>query len=165
MLLILYRGYRFFIITHTKLVNKTDRRRLHKIDILYTLLHGISDYNINRLQRIQNSVACIVTHTRKYDHITPILQKLHWLPVRECIHFKILLITYKSINDMAPDYLCELISIRKSSRKLKSSSQILLQVPVSRLKSYGDCAFSVVAPHFVEQVAGRYQKCVISRKF
>jgi len=43
---------------------------------------------------------------------------------------------------MAPEYLCELVSIRKSSRKL---SQILLQVPVSRLKSYGDCAFSVAA--------------------
>jgi len=57
-----------------------------------------------------------------------------------------MLITYKSINDMAPEYLCELVSIRKSSRKLMSSSQILLQVPVSRLKSYGDCAFSVAAP-------------------
>ena len=46
---------------------------------------------------------------------------------------------------MVPEYLCELVSIRKSSRKLRSSSQILLQVPVSRLKSYVDCAFSVAA--------------------
>ena len=118
-----------------------------RIDYCNSLLYGISDYNINRLQRIQNSAARIVTNTRKYDHITPILQKLHWLPVRQRIHFKILLITYKSINDMAPEYLCELVSIRKSSRKLRSSSQILLQVPVSRLKSYGDCAFSVAAPN------------------
>jgi len=44
---------------------------------------------------------------------------------------------------MVPEYLCELVSIRKSSRKLRSSSQIQLQMPVSRLKSYGDCAFSV----------------------
>jgi len=47
---------------------------------------------------------------------------------------------------MASEYLCELVSIRKSSRKLRSSSQIILQVPVSRVKSYGDCAFSVAAP-------------------
>jgi len=46
---------------------------------------------------------------------------------------------------MASEYLCELVSIRKSSRKLRSSSQILFQVPVSRLKSYGDCPFSVAA--------------------
>ena len=47
---------------------------------------------------------------------------------------------------MAPEYLCELMSIRKASPKLRSFSQILLQVPVSRLKSCGDCAFSVAAP-------------------
>ena len=81
-----------------------------RIDYCNSLLYGISDYNINRLQRIQNSAACIVTNTRKYDHITPILQKLHWLPVRQRIHFKIMLITYKSINDMAPEYLSALVS-------------------------------------------------------
>jgi len=122
-----------------------------RIDYCNSLLYGISDYNINHLQRIQNSAARIVTNTRKYDHITPILQKLHWLPVRQRIHFKILLKTYQYINDMAPEYLCEPMSIRKSSRNLRSSNQILLQVPVSRLKSYVDCAFSVAAPsHFVE---------------
>jgi len=44
---------------------------------------------------------------------------------------------------MALGYLCKLMFIRKSSRKLRSSSQILLQVLVSRLKLYGDCAFRV----------------------
>jgi len=47
---------------------------------------------------------------------------------------------------MTPVYLCELVSIKKLSRKFRSSSQILLQVPVSRFKSYGDCVFSVAAP-------------------
>ena len=45
---------------------------------------------------------------------------------------------------MAPEYLCELVSIRKSSRTLGSSSQILLHVAMSRLKSYGHCAFTVI---------------------
>ena len=48
---------------------------------------------------------------------------------------------------MAPVYLCELASIRRSFRKLRSSIQILLQMPVSRLKSYGDCAFSIATPN------------------
>jgi len=43
------------------------------------------------------------------------LKKLYWLPVRQHIHFKNVLITYKSINDMGPEYLCELVSKRKSS--------------------------------------------------
>jgi len=71
------------------------------------MLYGISNYNINRLHQFQNSAARIVTNTRKYDHITPILQKLHWLPVRQRIYLKILLVTYKSINDMVPEYLCD----------------------------------------------------------
>jgi len=50
------------------------------------------------------------------------------------------------MNDMVPEYLCGLMSIGKPSQKHRSSSQILLQVPVSQLKSYGDCAFSVSAP-------------------
>jgi len=99
-----------------------------RIDFCNSLLYGISDYNINRLQRIQSSGARIVTNSQKYDRITQNLQKLHWLPVtvRQRIHYKILLIAYKSINDMGLEYLSELVSIRKSSRKLRSSSQILL---------------------------------------
>jgi len=116
-----------------------------RIDYCNSLLYGISDYNINRLQRIKNSAARMVTNTRKYYYITSIIQKLHWLPDGQRIHFKNLLRTYKSINDVVPEYLCKLMSIRKSSRKLRSSSLILLQVAVFRLKSYGDCAFSAAA--------------------
>ena len=93
-------------------------------------------------QLIQNSATSIVTSTQKYNHITPILPKLH---VKQRIHVEMLLTTYKSITDQALEYLCELLSIRKSSRKLGSSSQIPLQVYVSRLRSYGDCAFNVGA--------------------
>ena len=70
---------------------------------------------------------------------------LHWLPVRQRIHFKILLLNDKSINDMALEYLCEQVSLNKSSQKLMSFSQILLLVPVSPLKSYDNCAFSLAA--------------------
>jgi len=133
-------------LTQESLVTVVHAFVTSRIDYCNSLLYGIFNYNINRLQRIQNSAARIVNNTRKYDHITPILQKLHWLPVRQRIHFKVLLITSKSSKDMAPEYLCELVSIRKSTRKLRSSSQILLRVSVCRLMSNGDCAFSVAAP-------------------
>jgi len=114
-------------------------------------LGGIFDKCINMYEHVTSVWRAAYYHLKnvhclKYDHINPILQKLHWLPVRQRINFKILSITYKSINDMAPEYLCEFLSIRKSSRKLRSSSQMLLQVPVCRLKSCGDCAFSVASP-------------------
>ena len=64
------------------LVNVVHAFVTSRIDYCNCLLYGISDYKIDRLQRIQNSVVRIVTNTRKYEHITQILQKLHWLPVR-----------------------------------------------------------------------------------
>jgi len=91
-------------LTQETLVTVVHASPASQIDYCNSLLYGISDYNINRLQRIKKSVARIVTNTRKYDHITPILKTIHWLPIRQRIHFRILLITYKSINNMAPKY-------------------------------------------------------------
>ena len=54
----------------------------YRIDYCNSLLYGISNYNINRLQNNQNCAARIVTNTSKYDHITPVFKKFHWLPVR-----------------------------------------------------------------------------------
>ena len=54
-----------------------------RIHYFNSLLYNTSDYNTYRLQRIQKTAVRIVTNTRKYYHITPILQILHWLPVRQ----------------------------------------------------------------------------------
>ena len=52
--------------------------------------------------------------------------------------------------------MCELLSVSKPSLKLRSSCQILLQVPVSRTKTYGDFAFSFAGPNLSNLVAGRF---------
>ena len=57
--------------------------------VTLTLLHGVSDYNINRLQLKRNDAASIVTTTRKHGHIVPIIQNVRMLPVRHRIHFKV----------------------------------------------------------------------------
>jgi len=59
------------------------------------MLYGISNYDFDRLKRIQNSATRIVANTGKFDHITLILHKLYWLSVRQRIFFMILLTTYK----------------------------------------------------------------------
>ncbi len=51
-----------------------------------------------------NAAARVLTRSRKYDHITPILQSLHWLPIKFRISYKILLLAYKALNDLAPAY-------------------------------------------------------------
>ena len=69
-----------------------------KLDYCNSLLFGLSNSQLQKLQRVQNAAARIITGTRKYDHITPVLRELHWLPVKERIDFKILLLTFKTLK-------------------------------------------------------------------
>ena len=59
---------------------------------------------IDRLQNVQNSAARLIARRRKFDHITPVMKELHWLPVNQRIIYKIglLLIIYKALNGLAP---------------------------------------------------------------
>ena len=122
-----------------KLVNSTISSQL---DYSNALLFGLPQAYIGHLQRAQNSAARLITQTRKRDHITPILMHLHWLPVQFRIQYKILLLTFKSLHGLAPQYLADLITINCPTRSLRSSLGITLKVPRTRLKSYGDRSFS-----------------------
>ena len=117
-----------------------------KLGSCNSLLYGLPQHLISRLQSIQNTAARVVTRTRKFDHITPVLKQLHWLPVRYRIVFKILLLVYKALNGTAPSYISELLNYHTSERKLRSSSRHLLATPKARLKTYGERAFAVAAP-------------------
>ncbi len=89
----------------------------------------------------------VLTRTRKYDHISPVLSTLHWLPIKHCIHFKILLITYKALNGLAPQYLSELLSHYSPSRPLQSQNSGHLIIPNRMSKSTaGGRSFSYLAP-------------------
>ena len=94
------------------------------------------------MQLFQNTAARIVTKTRKYDHIPPIFQSLHWLPVRLRISFKILATTFKIIHDLALVYLKDTITVKKHSRWLRSSNTISLVQPRFNTQSYGGRSFS-----------------------
>ena len=117
-----------------------------KLDSCSSLLYGLPQHIISRLQSIQNTTARVVTRTRKFDHITPVLKHLHWLPVRYRIVFKTLLLVYKALNITAPSYISELLKYYTSERKLGSSSPHPLATPKARLRTYGERAFAVAAP-------------------
>ncbi len=76
-----------------------------RLDYWNALLGGCPASSINNLHIVQNSAARVLTRSRKYDHISVILQSLHWLPIKFCISYKILLLTYKALNGLAPAYL------------------------------------------------------------
>ena len=119
-----------------------------RIDYCSGLLYGLRDCEITKLPRVQNAAARLLTSSRKYDHITPGLHELHWLPVKYRIHFKILLLTFKALNGMAPAYISDLINVRKQAHyALSSNSGTILLHPAGKMKkSFGDRSFSVAAP-------------------
>ena len=125
-------------------------RRLYmhttRVDYCNHLYFGLPKYKVKKLQQIQDIAARYVTGARKYDHITPILVQLHWLPVSYRIVFKHLFFVYKSLNGLCPQYLTNLLEHRKSARSFRSNFQDLLIQPTCKTKTYGDRAFSVCAP-------------------
>lgn len=119
-----------------------------RLDYCNSLLFGMSKRNISRLQKIQNRAARLCLNLPRKARVpsSELLKTLHWLPVSFRIEFKILLLTFKCTNGLAPSYLSDLISFRSVGRTLRSSNLDLLGVPKSRTRTFGDRAFSVAAP-------------------
>jgi len=118
-----------------------------RLDYCNSLLYGVPACKLQQLQRVQNIAARVVTLTRcsPENRITPILKSLHWLPIKIRIDFKILLLTYKCVNSLAPEYLCDLVTKKKCPRPLRSEKLEHLKVPRTRLKTYGDRSFQYAA--------------------
>ena len=104
-----------------------------RLDYCNSALWGITDEEIHRLQKIQNSSARIVTRTKSTEHISPILRNLHWLPVKKRLDFKILCLTYLCVNNIAPHYLSDLIPCYVPERNLRSTDKLRLCLPAVEL--------------------------------
>jgi hypothetical protein len=130
--------------TSAKAINALVTSRL---DYQNALLINLPETTIAPLQRAQNSAARLLSGSSRRDHITPVLQSLHWLPVRKRIIYKILTLVYKALyHQSAPAYMKESLSLYKPSRNLRSASTpMLLHIPRTN-KTFGSQAFSAAAP-------------------
>ena len=80
-----------------------------------SLMYGLPQCQISKLQRVQNAAAGTALDLSKFCHITPALRQLHWLPVVNRIQSKILLLTFKAIHGLSPPYITELITAKPKS--------------------------------------------------
>ena len=92
-------------------------------DYCNALLRGAPASTIDKLQRVQNTLTRVVTQSTRQTPSKPLLQSLHWLPVRERIDFKVALLAYKVQTTSTPPYLDSLLHRHISTRSLRSPTR------------------------------------------
>ena len=116
-----------------------------RLDYCNFLLSGTAETYLTKLQRILNRLAHVVSKSPPFTRSVPLLCSLHWLPVKYRVHFKICLLTYKSLHEEQPVYRRSLIATSLPSCSLRLKRGITLSVPRNRTNT-GARAFSSCAP-------------------
>ena len=124
-----------------------------RLDYCNSLFHSLSSKNITRLQHIQNCLARFVSGVSRFFHVPPILKSLHWLPVKQRIIFKTLLLIYKFLTTGKPKCFAPYLSLYTSAVKTRHSNpeKMFLKVPfyissVHKSKVHFNKSFSHDAP-------------------
>ena len=128
-----------FLLTPSQLKMIVNSIVICKLDYCNVLYYGISEKMLDELQRIQNAAGKAVYGLYKHDQVGDTLKKLHWLPIRQRIRYKILLLVYKALNGNAPDYLTEMFMYCSYSHKVQLDEPRVCT-------ALGDRAFSKCGP-------------------
>ena len=91
---------------------------ISQVDYCNCLLMGTPNSVIHPLQTIQNFAARLILLAPHHQHSTPLLEKVHWLPISECVKYKVACMCFNARNGSGPAYLSELLYVYTPSRTL-----------------------------------------------
>jgi hypothetical protein len=129
-----------------------------RLDYDSTTLGGLPTRFLDRLQSVLNAATRLVYGSRKYDHVTPLLQDLHRLHVPERIAFRLAVLVYRCQHGIAPSYLTnELHRVAdvEPRQGLRSAATPALVVPVTVHSTIGNRSFPVAGTDISEVVGLR----------
>ena len=133
-----FRNIRQFL-THDAAVSVASAFASSRLDYCNSLFRSLSKFNLHRLQFIQNSAARIVTNSSKYTRITPVLRKIHWLPVQFRSEFKLSTLVYKFIHTDFPKYFAPYLSTYHNTYNTRPIVRVL---PISLMYQHFNLKFT-----------------------
>ena len=109
----------------------------------------------------QNFAAKVVLGRRKFDSATEALRDLHWLPIVQRCKFKLLVLMYKSLNNLAPKYLTDLLVIHEPVRRTRSTanSDIHVVIPRTTRSTFAARSFAVSGPKYWNKLPTDIKAC------
>ena len=121
-----------------------------RLDFCNTLFYNLPGSTIDRIQVVQNSCAKFLTRTKRFDSASEQLKKLHWLPIKFRIKYKLMMMAHKVIhpNNMAiPKYISKKIKLKEHTRITRSANAPLINKSwIPKLKTVGDSAYDFSVP-------------------
>ena len=130
-----------------------------------TVWSNTSTQNINKLQSIQNFASKIVTNSRKFDHVTPLLRQLNWLPVKQLLYYRDSVLTYKCFKGLSPKHLVDKFTKRSSiNATLHTRKRDLLQITLYRTAT-GQRTFAFRGTSIWNNLDNDIKQCVSFQSF
>jgi len=120
---------------------------LPRLDYGNATLVGSPSYMFDKLQSVLNAAARLIFSKRRFESVTPLLRDLHWLRVPQRVEYRLSVIVYRCLRNLAPEYLRDelrRVADTSSGQRLRSSSTSALLVPPTRLSTVGDRAFPML---------------------
>jgi len=139
----------------TKFINLESRLKLihglvlSNLDFCNSIYAELPNVYLKQLQNILNSSARVAVQMPRFsrERITPVCIRLHFLPIKARIKFKICLLVYKALHYGLPSYIAEMLEYRTPDhRQLRIDRSLLLREPIIAASNYSNRCFSYCAP-------------------